>query len=239
MLLIILAYVVFKNNFLNPRDFINYIKNTFTETFEPCIFDNKSYCGNMAFLPEFMRAGTIGSNSINDKGNVQLKLEDYQIDKRLKIGVKDITMNDIIVAVPVLLDYKTYLEKVVKFVLECKTDDNIQKDFLAKKLRYKMTRIFYNAYNTVTNKQYPLQTYNELLLSEREFSSTLDIFTFLSINELDSYNLQQLQKEFSELNNKLNQIVIDKVNEISPQDYDITTSRLPELNEPQAFNLYT
>jgi len=167
-----------------------------------------------------------------------LKPEDYQIDKRMKMGIRLISIDEIISAVPVLLDYKMFLEKVIKFTLGCKSDDPIQKDFLARKLRFKMTKIFYNAYNTVTDKSYPIQTYNELLYSEREFNDTLNIYVFLALDDDDTYRLSTLQNEFNELNKKLNQFVIDKVNDISPNDYNITTSRLPQIDEPLGIYSY-
>jgi len=242
-ILIILAYVIFKSRFTNPRDFLNYLSSRITETFEACNMNNQSYCGsdvgsNMTILPDFLRTAPVGNNSINDMSKITLKPEDYQIDKRLKMGVRQITLDDIIKAVPSLLDYKYYLEKVIKFTLQIKTDDVIQKDFLARKLRFKMTHIFYDAYNTITDKSYPIQTYNKLLYSEREFDDTLNIFVFLGMNDDDNYKLSLLQKEFKELNKKLNQFVIDKVNDLSPNDYDITSSGLPQIDEPLGIDLY-
>ena len=237
IILVILAYMIFKTRFTNPKDFINYLTSRITEAFEPCSMNNQSYCGsevgsNMTILPDFLRSAPIGNNSINDLSKIILKPEDYQIDKRLKMGIQQITLDDIIKAVPPLMDYKYYLEKVIKFTIQIKTDDVIQKDFLARKLRFKMTHIFYNAYNTITDKSYPIQTYNKLLFSEREFDDTINIFVFLGMNDNDIYNLSLLQKEFTELNKKLNQFIIDKVNDISPNDYDITSSRLPQIDEP-------
>jgi hypothetical protein len=243
IVLVILAYISFKSKFTNPREFINYISNKITETFEPCNMNNQAYCGdsvgsNMTILPDFLRSAPVGNNSINDLKKFILKPEDYQIDKRMKMGIRLISIDEIISAVPVLLDYKMFLEKVIKFTLGCKSDDPIQKDFLARKLRFKMTKIFYNAYNTVTDKSYPIQTYNELLYSEREFNDTLNIYVFLALDDDDTYRLSTLQKEFNKLNKKLNQFVIDKVNDISPNDYNITTSRLPQIDEPLGIYSY-
>lgn len=237
---IILAYVIFKARFTNPREFINYCSNKITETFEPCNMNNQSYCGNstgsnMAILPDIMRS--MDTNSVNNLKNVILSPEDYTIDKRKQMGVA-ISIDTIIGTIPPLLDYKIYLEKVIKFTLGCKSDDTIQKDFLAKKLRYKMTKIFYNAYNTVNDKKYPIQSYNELLYSERDFDDTLNIYVFLALDDDDTYKLSIIQKEFHELNTKLNQFIIDKVNNILPNDYDITTSILPRVDEPLGINAY-
>jgi hypothetical protein len=238
---IILFYYIYKSRFTNPREFIEFIKHKFTEGFEPCSMMNPAYCGgdygssNMTFLPDSIRSAPI-NNNINNLVNVSLKAADYQIDKRMKVGVRDITIDEMIASVPPLLDYKMYLEKIVKFVLNVKSDDPIQKEFLAKKLRHKMTMIFYNAYNTVNEKSYPINTYNDLLYAEREFNDTLNIFIFLGMNESDSYTLSLLQKEFKDLNNKLNEFVIEKVNDILPNDYDITTSFLPKKDEPEGIS---
>lgn len=241
-ILVYLAYTFYKSRFTSPRDFLLWFKTKATEAFQPCTNENQAYCGNetnsnMTFLPSYMRAMPVASNSINDASKVVLKPEDYQIDKRMNLGTATvITVEEIIKVVPGLLDYKNYLEKLVKFTLTLKTDDPIQKDFLAKKLRHKMTKIFYNAYNTVNDKMYPIQSYNELLLAEREFDDTINIFVFLGLNEMDTYNLATLQKEFQDMNRKLNQFIIDVVNQVNPNEYTIYNSRLPEVYEPRASN---
>ena len=45
LIIIIIVYIIYKKNFTNPRDFINYMKTTITEGFEPCSFNNQVYCG--------------------------------------------------------------------------------------------------------------------------------------------------------------------------------------------------
>ena len=237
-ILIYLAYTFYKTRFTNPRDFLLWFQNKATEAFQSCTNDNQAYCGNetysdMTFLPPHFRDMPVGINP----DNVILKPDDYRIDKRTTIGNnKMITIDDMIKVIPILLDYKMFLEKIVKFTIGIKTDDPVQKDFLAKKLRHKMTKIFYNAYNTVNEKIYPIQSYNELLLAEREFNDTINIFVFLGLHEMDNYNLEELQKEFNNLNKKLNQFVIDKVNQVSPNDYTIYYSRLPESYEPEGIS---
>lgn len=244
IIIIYLAYRFYRARFTNPRDFLTWLKSQITEAFtsNPCTNDNQAYCGDdtnsdMTFFPSYMRGMAAGNNSINQPSKVALKPEDYQIDKRLRlrVGAADITVDTMIAAIPVLLDYKIFLEKIVRFTLGIKTDDPIQKDFLARKLRVKMTRIFYNAYNTVNELVYPIQSYNELLLAEREFNDTLNIFVFLGMDEVTNYSLAELQKEFAELNNKLNAFVIDIVNKVSPSEYNIFYSKLPESYEPQPF----
>ena len=150
-------------------------------------------------------------------------MNDYQIDKRLKmrVGDKDISIEFMISMIPVLLDYKLFLEKVIRFTLGIKTDDPIQRDFLARKLQVKMTKIFYNAYNTVSEKIYPQQSYSELLLAQREFDETLNIFIFLGLDDATNYSLAELQKEFADLNKKLNTFVGAKVNDVVGEDYNM------------------
>jgi hypothetical protein len=244
--LISIFYYLYKGRFTNPKDFITYMQNKVTETFEPCSSGNLAYCGsdatnsNLTFLPEIMRSAPLNKdlNNINNMGMVQLKLEDYQIDKRLNFGNGLITIDEIIAAVPPLIDHKIYLEKLIKFILGIHTDDNIQKDFLAKKICNKMTKIFYNAYNTVNDKTYPINNYTELLYAEREFDDTINIFVFLGMNDNDTRNLEDLQKEFKKLNDKLNEFIIEKVNSVMPNDYDITTSFLPQKDEPQGISIF-
>ena len=237
--LIMIIYYLYKRNFTNPREFTTFIQNKVKEAFEPCSVSNMGYCdsetnsrfGDTTFLPDIMRSAP-PNNSINNLNNVKIKLEDYTIDKRLNVGKEAITIDEMIRAVPLLLDYKLYLETVIKFVLSIKTDDTIQKDFLAKKIQNNMTKIFYNAYNTVTNKTYPINTYNDLLYSQLQFNQTLNIFTFLGLNEVNNNKLLELQKQFNTMNEKLNEYIIEKVNDVTPNDYDITTSFLPRKGEP-------
>jgi hypothetical protein len=238
-ILVILTYWIYKKNFTSPRDLILYLSDKFKEGFEPCTMNNQAYCGsdtssNMTILPDFLRSAPIGS--IGPSGMMKIKPEDYKIDRRFKKGLKEITLDEIFQQIPILLDYNKYLEQVIKFTLQAKTDDPIQKDFLARKLRFKMTKIFYNAYNTVTDKIYPIQTYNELLEAQKEFNHTLDIFVFLALDDDDKYKLDTLQKEFNDMNKKLNLFVIEKVNQITPNDYNITSSRLPYPDEPQGIS---
>jgi hypothetical protein len=239
--LITIFYYLYKIRFTNPKDFLSFIKTKIIESFEPCGSSNLSYCGadttssNTTFLPEIMRSAPI-NNNINNMQTIQLKIEDYQIDKRLKFGIANITIDEIISAVPPLIDYKLYLNNLLKFIIGIKTDDNIQKDFLARKISNKMTKIFYNAYNTISDKKYPINSYNELLYAEREFNDTLNIFVFLGMNENDSNTLENLQKEFKKLNDNLNEFIIEKVNTILPNDYDITTSFLPQKDEPRGLS---
>ena len=101
-----------------------------------------------------------------------------------------------------------------------------------------MSKIFYNAYNTINDKKYAINTYNELLYTEREFNDTINIFVFLGMNNNDSKQLDKLQKEINLLNNKLNIFIIETVNNILPNDYNITTSFLPQNGEPIGLNIF-
>lgn len=245
LVLVYLAYRFYRARFTNPREFLGWLKSQATEAFtaNPCTNDNQAYCGedtnsDMTFFPSYLRGMAAASNSINQPGTVSLKAEDYQIDKRLKmrLGTKDISIETMISAIPVLLDYKLFLEKVIKFTLGIKTDDPIQRDFLARKLQVKMSKIFYNAYNTVVEKIYPQQSYNELLLAERQFDDTLNIFIFLGLDDTTNYTLAQLQKDFADLNNTLNAFVAAKINEVAPKDYNMYYNKIPETYEPIAYN---
>ena len=243
IVLIIVIYYIYKQNFTNPREFISYITNKIVETFESCSNSNMAYCdsdgnkSNMTFLPDIVRNAINNNinniNNINDPNNIVLKIEDYTLDKRVKLGNEEITIEEMIKNVPILLDYKTYLDSLIKFVLNIKTDDNIQKDFLAKKICHNMTKVFYNAYNTVNNKVYPINTYNDLVYSQHQFLESLNILTFLGLNEYDNYKIIEFGKEFKKMNEKLNEYVIERVNNITPNDYDITTSFLPRHDEPR------
>jgi hypothetical protein len=233
--LIAVFYYLYKGRFTNPKEFFLFITNKFKESFEPCGLGNQAYCGienasnnNMSFLPTAIRS--------SDPSNSPLKLEDYQLDKRVNFGQTPISLNEIISAIPIILDYKLYLDKVIKFTLGINTDDNIQKDFLARKLCDKMSKIVYNAYNTVNTKVYPINNYTELLYAEREFNDTLNIFVFLAMNNNDTNTLLDLQKEFKNLNDKLNEFIIEKVNNVMPNEYDINTSFLPQKDEPVGIN---
>jgi len=243
IILIAIAYYFYKTRFTNPRHFFSFLTTTAKEAFEPCSINNPSYCGgnatnsNYSFLPDIMRSAPV-SNNINKMSKVVLKMEDYQIDNRLKGSIAQISIDEIIRAVPPLLDYKLYLEKIIKFVININTDDTIQKDFLAKTLQNKMTKIFYNAYNTVSDKKYPIHTYNEMLYAQKEFDGTINIFIYLGMNDTDNEKLNELQKEFKTINNKVNEYIIEKVNDIMPNDYDITTSFLPQKDEPQGMGTF-
>ena len=235
LLIIMIMYFLYKRNFTNPREFTTFIQNKVKETFQPCSINNMSYCddnsSNTTILPDIMKSAP-PTNNINNINNIKLKIEDYTLDKRLTLGNEAISIDNMISTLPLLLDYKLYLETLIKFVLSIKTDDTIQKEFLAKKIQNNMSKVFYNAYNTVMNKTYPINTYNELVYSQLQFNETLNIFTFLGLNEVDNNKLLEFKKQFNTMNEKLNEYVIEKVNDIIPNDYDITTSFLPRNGEP-------
>jgi len=255
LILVYLAYRLYRARFTNPREFINWFQRLITDGKEidsflgnsnPCTNDNQVYCGNdtsadITFMPSFMRGMMTSPNLKNYSSRINSKVEDFQIDKRMKmrLGTKDITIEEIIKEIPVLLDYKIYLEKIIQFTLGIKTDDPIQRNFLARKLQVKMTYIFYNAYNTVKEQIYPMQSYNDLLLAEREFDDTINIFIFLGLDEITNNTINELQKEFQELNKKLNMFISAKVNEIAPGDYTIYYNKIPETYEPLPYSLHS
>ena len=244
--LIYIGYIIFKSKFINPRALILYFTNKITEIFN--LFNSKDSDGNNGNNINYElecsndNENNTLQNAIQNKKNntntIVLKCDDYYLDKKHKIY--GISIDEIILQIPVLLDYKLYFEKVIRFTLNFKTDVNdlIQKDFIAKTLRNKMTVIFHYAYNTFTNTKYPIQNYNELLIAENEFNDTLNTFVFLDLNENDNNNLNNLKKKFVELNNNLKQFIINKVNDIKLTDYNITTSILPQIYEPQSANIF-
>lgn len=239
--IIYVFYYLYKERFTNPKDFISFITNKAKEAFETCSSGNLAYCGNkdttnsnVSFLPNIIRSAGIRSNS-----NEQiLNVDDYQIDKRISNGTKQISINEVIAVVPPLINHKLYLDKLIKFIISIQTDDQIQKDFLCRKIQNNMSKIFYNAYNTINDKKYAINTYNELLYAEREFNDTINIFVFLGMNNNDSKQLDNLQKELNLLNDKLNIFIIETVNNILPNDYNITTSFLPQNGEPIGINKF-
>ena len=242
--LICIGYVIFKSRFINPRSLILYFTNKITEIFKlsnttDSEGNNGNYeleCSNINNIIQNKKSNSNSNNIIHK--TIVLKCDDYYLDKKHKIY--GATIDEIILQIPVLLDYKLYFENIIKFTLNFKTDVNdlTQKDFIAKTLRDKMSVIFHYAYNTFTNTKYPIQNYNELLIAENEFNDTLNTFVFLDLNENDNNNLNNLKKKFLELNNNLNQFIINKVNDIKLTDYNITTSILPQIYEPQSANIF-
>jgi len=225
-ILIVIIYFFYKRHFVNPKEFMTFMKKQLKEAFQPCNNSNMGYCDNES-------SNLSPTSNINNSSVVKLKKEDFLIDKRLKLGKEEITIEEIIRTVPLLINYKTYLETLIQFVISIKTDDSIQKEFLGKKIRHTMSKVFYNAYNTVNNKKYPIYSYNKLLYSQREVNNTLNIFTFLGLNEYENNKLLELQKEFKTMNEILNEYIVEKVNDITPNNYNITTSFLPRKDEPE------
>ena len=245
--LIFIGYVIFKSRFINPRSLILYFTNKITEIFKLSnTTDSEGNNGNYELECSNNSNNIIQNKKSNSNSNsnniihktIVLKCDDYYLDKKYKIY--GATIDEIILQIPVLLDYKLYFENIIKFTLNFKTDVNdlTQKDFIAKTLRDKMSVIFHYAYNTFTNTKYPIQNYNELLIAENEFNDTLNTFVFLDLNENDNNNLNNLKKKFLELNNNLKQFIINKVNDIKLTDYNITTSILPQIYEPQSANIF-
>jgi capsule polysaccharide export protein KpsC/LpsZ len=140
--------------------------------------------------------------------------------------------------IPELQDFKLYLDKVLNFTSRVITDDHIQLTFLNNKLNNKMLKIFYAAYIVNTNNILPAQNYNELLMAQHAFLQTLNMFVFVSMNDEFTYTLNELKTEFNQLCKSLNTNIINKINEIDPDDYHIATGRLPTIDEPVGVNAY-
>lgn len=237
IVLICIGYIAFKNKYTNPKEFIIYCSDKIKDFFSGNN-NNDNYNSNYNKNKKYVLNNDTSSVYNNNTYIQPLQNDNYYLDKNTIIVAcnTNITINDIILKIPVLLDYKLFLEKVIKFTLQlhCISHDSIQQDFIATQFYNKMLYIFHNAYNTIADTKYSIQTYNELRIAENNFNDTLNIFTFLSdMNENDTNKLTILQNNFLELNNKLNQFIIDSVNNISPENYNTTTSILPQLHEPQ------
>ena len=57
-------------------------------------------------------------------------------------------------------------------------------------------------------------------------------FDEYNIADTDPEKMLEYKKEFKNMNDKLNEYVIQKVNDIVPNDYNITTTFLPRKGEP-------
>jgi len=232
-LAIVIVYCWFISRFANPREFINYIKGSTIELFNPCSVSNPAYCNdrdsNWTFLPDILKSKSTNNIEASNTFNASLNIKS-------NIGASQISIEDILNAIPILQEFKIYLDKTVKIIRNIITDDTIQRKFLANKLQYKMVKLFYCANETLSNITLPEHNYNELLLAQREFDDTLNIITFITLDERVIYDLAQLHKEFAQLCFKLDKYIIDKVNSIKPEEYNILSGRLPTLGEPIAAN---
>lgn len=146
---------------------------------------------------------------------------------------KIINNNNIVSRIPILANYKMFLDKLINVITKYNSDNKPQSVFIIRKLKLYMSNIFNNSYTLITDKSYSMQTYIKLLQAEKDFNDTINIFTFLDNDHLDN-TIQNLNKEFTELNIQLNKYIIEHVN--TNIDYNITTSILPSLNDPLPAN---
>lgn len=159
----------------------------------------------------------------------------------ISIQNHEITINNIILKIPLLLDYKLYLDDVIQFTINYFSNasnsiPSITYNDIAYAIKSKMVNIFKMAYITITNNSYTSHSYNELLYAETEFTDALNMFDFLSLSTTNTYTIGIFKKRIIDLNNKLNQYIIDKVNNLAfTQSHNITTSILPQLNDPVGF----
>jgi len=238
ILVIAITYCLYIQKFNNPREFISYIKGKAIETFAPCSSTNQGYCpdddSDYTFLPDILRAGKANDLTFENRP-FNLKLDKLT---QINIGNNRITLGTIMTDIPELQDFKLYLDKVLNFTSRVITDDHIQLTFLNNKLNNKMLKIFYAAYIVNTNNILPAQNYNELLMAQHAFLQTLNMFVFVSMNDEFTYTLNELKTEFNQLCKSLNTNIINKINEIDPDDYHIATGRLPTIDEPVGVNAY-
>ena len=203
--------------------------------FTPCSITNKGYCpdgdSDYTFMPDILRAGKANDVTIQNRP-FNLKL-----DKSTPVNNK-MTVGEVLLTVPELQDFKIFLDKVHNYTSRVITDNHIQLAFLSNKLNNKMLKIFYTTYEVTKNTTIPAQQYNELLMAQRAFTDTLNIFVFVSMNDEFLYKLNELKDEYNDLCKKLNTSIIQQINSIDPDDYHIASGRLPLIDEPVGINLY-
>ncbi len=237
MLGIIVVYSWYAPRFSTPRDFLNKVSTSVTELFSPC--SNSAYCedkdSDWTFLPEIMRSGEkkISSNPDNDSFLKNRLNTSTQLGS---LSNTSVSMSSIMNNVPILSEFKIFLDKVITFIKNLPNDDVYQKEFLINKLQNKMAQVMLTANIAVTDMTLPENNYNEVLFAQRDFDSTMDIVGFITQDDTISFKLQQLHKEWSELCLRLNKFIISKVNDVKPEDYNILSGRLPDANEPIAAN---
>ena len=250
-ILIIIFYMLFNYNFTSPRDFIYWITNIIKTINNPNSSGGSGGSGSGHTSGGHTSGGhTSGGiiESINSYLNPDIKpnasiLNNYYLSKTMIISIQenDITINDIILHIPLLLDYKLYLDDIIQFIINYFSNasnsiPSITQNDIAYTIKSKMVNIFKMAYITITNNAYTSHSYNELLYAETEFTDALNMFDFLSLSTTNTYTIGIFKKRIIDLNNKLNQYIIDKVNNLAfTQSHNITTSILPQLNDPVGF----
>ena len=239
IVIVSLTYILFSAKYANPREFIEAITKSGKELFSPCSISNPQYCeqadSNWTFLPQIFRSG---ENKIKaESSDTVLGIEtNERLSQNARIGTYQIPVSQIMSRIPVLQEFKIYLDKVVKFLQGIVTDDQFQREFLINKLQNKMTVIFYAANQVLMEPILPENNYNGLLATERDFATNFNIVSFITLDENVNRELVELQREFNDLCRKLNQFVVDNVNNINPDDYNILSGRLPNVDEPIAAN---
>ena len=269
-ILCIIFYMLFTSNFTNPQDFIYWIANIYNNIYNNTSRSINSYSSNSNSSNSNSSnsiSNSINSNSnniieniksyINPNSNSNIKLDDsnlnnYYLSKSMIISIQnsDITINNIILKIPLLLEYKLYSDDVIQFIINYVSNasnagnsiPSITYNDIAYAIKSKMVKIFKMAYITITDNTYASHSYNELLYAETEFNDALNMIDFLTLsrnttNTTNTTNTIGIFKtRITDLNNKLNQYIIDKVNDIAiTHSYNITTSILPQLNEPIGF----
>ena len=253
-ILIIIFYMLFNYNFTSPRDFIYWITNIIKTINNPNSSGGSGGSGSSSSGGSSSGHTSGGHTSggiiesINSYLNPDIKpnasiLNNYYLSKTMIISIQenDITINEIILHIPLLLDYKLYLDDIIQFIINYFSNasnsiPSITQNDIAYTIKSKMVNIFKMAYITITNNSYTSHSYNELLYAETEFTDALNMFDFLSLSTTNTYTIGIFKKRIIDLNNKLNQYIIDKVNNLAfTQSHNITTSILPQLNEPVGF----
>jgi hypothetical protein len=220
--------------FTSPRDFISQFMNKGIELFSPCSLNNPAYCeaknSDWTFLPEIMRSGE--KKIISESNDVFIA---NRLSPNTVLGTMSgngVSMSSIMNNVPMLSEFKVFLDKVIKFIKDLPNDDSMQKEFLMNKIQNKMAQVMLTANVAATDMTLPENNYNELLFAQHDFDSTLDIVSFITLDDIVSENLTNLHKEWESLCLRLNKFIVNKVNDVKPEDYNILSGRLPDVGEP-------
>lgn len=232
-----ITYAVFSKYFANPREFIEAMTKSGKELFSPCSISNPQYCeqadSNWTFLPQIFRSG---ESKIKTDTNEKVLGIENGLTPDARIGTYQVPISQIMTKIPILQEFKIYLDKVTKFLQSIVTDDQFQREFLINKLQNKMVAIFFSANQVLADPTLPENNYSVLLAAEREFATNFNIVSFITLDENVNRELVKLQGEFNDLCRKLNKFIVDNVNNINPEDYNILSGRLPSVDEPIAAN---
>ena len=163
---IVIIYYWYIPRFTSPRDFLNKVSNNVIELFAPCSSNNPAYCesknSDWTFLPEIMRSG---ENKIQTDSNDVFIANRLNPNSRLgRLTSNNVSMSSIMNNLPILTEFKVFLDKVTLFITNLPSDDKIQKEFLINKIQNKMAQVMLTANIVITDMTLPENNYNELFV---------------------------------------------------------------------------